>query len=33
MTQPKLFISYAHADGVSTVKDFWTALREHLIKA
>lgn len=28
--QPKLFISYAHADGVSTVNDFWTNLREYL---
>lgn len=30
VTQPKLFISYAHADGESTVKDFWTILREFL---
>ena len=28
--QPKLFISYAHADGESTVNDFWTNLREFL---
>ncbi len=30
VTQPKLFISYAHADGESTVKDFWTTLHEYL---
>jgi hypothetical protein len=30
MTQLKLSISYAHADGESTVKDFWTILREFL---
>ena len=30
VTQPKLFISYAHADGESTVKDFWTILHEFL---
>ena len=29
-TQPKLFISYAHADGESNVKDFWASLREFL---
>ena len=29
-TQPKLFISYAHADGESAVKDFWSILREFL---
>ncbi|MBP1610511.1 MAG: hypothetical protein H6Q04_2746, partial [Acidobacteria bacterium] len=27
VTQPKLFISYAHADGQITINNFWTALR------
>jgi len=30
MVQPKLFISYAHADGESTVRDFWINLRGFL---
>lgn len=30
MTQPKLFISYAHDDDESAVKDFWTSLRAYL---
>jgi hypothetical protein len=30
MTQPKVFISYAHADGETAVKDFWNALKEFL---
>lgn len=30
LTQPKLFISYAHADGQSTIRDFWNNLREFL---
>ena len=32
VTQPKLFISYAHADGKSTVDAFWTMLRAFLNK-
>lgn len=27
---PKLFISYAHADGETTVKEFWRNLRDQL---
>jgi hypothetical protein len=30
MTQPKQFISYAHADGKSEVHEFWTLLSEFL---
>ncbi len=30
MTYPKIFISYAHADGESGVKDFWNALHAFL---
>lgn len=30
MIQPKIFISYAHADGESTVKDFWSFLQPYL---
>ncbi|HXD29546.1 MAG TPA: TIR domain-containing protein [Pyrinomonadaceae bacterium] len=30
LTQPKVFISYAHADGQSKVREFWTNLREFL---
>lgn len=30
VTQPKIFISYAHADGETTVKDFWNNLKEQL---
>ena len=30
VTQPKVFISYAHADGETPVRDFWNNLRAYL---